>query len=187
MSAWGLAKGSIAVLQLGERASMLLNVLIHISPCFISWLQAHRSDKAAAELVTDRHEDDQYGLRLPWRAAAMRVNCKDDVRPQGNNPSGKRGHRAAVHFHMAWACHSQYGDTAVFMPAGSGLSNAAGQAAYSFPPASASRHFSMRFGDQLERVVNLLAGCSHVPLRKLHLFMQHVFIGDFAQKMLDYV
>jgi hypothetical protein len=45
----------------------------------------------------------------------------------------------------------------------------------------------MHFGDQLEWVVNLLAGCSHVPLRKLHLFMQHVFIGNFAQKMLDYV
>jgi hypothetical protein len=83
MSAWSLAKGSI----------------VHIGPCFISWLQAHSCDKAAADLVTDR-QDDQYGLRLPLRAAAMRVDCKDDVRPQGNNPSGKRGHRAAVHFHM---------------------------------------------------------------------------------------
>jgi hypothetical protein len=40
MSTWGLANGFIAVLQLGERASMLLNVLVHISPCFISSLQA---------------------------------------------------------------------------------------------------------------------------------------------------
>jgi hypothetical protein len=44
----------------------------------------------------------------------------------------------------------------------------------------------MHFGDQFEWVVNLLAG-SYVPLGKLHVFMQHVFIGDFAQKMLDYV